>query len=104
MDKNNPKDFKIGDTVYALRVLGIPNTCEHPSCLFARRGDELVIQDIEYPSEYQRKTWFVVRPVRGGSAFHVTSGDITKMKHFSWNYSDFQKELDRNLEREYGGW
>lgn len=103
-NKDNTQDPEVGDTVYTLRVIGRPNSCEAPSELFARRGDELVIVAIEYPSEYQRKTWYVVRHSKGSGQFRVTSGDITKMKHFDWNYSSFQRELDRNKEREYSGW
>lgn len=39
-------EFKVGDTVYALRVLGRSACCEAPPMLFAMRGDELEIVDV----------------------------------------------------------
>ena len=53
--------FDIGDTVYALRVLGRSACCEAPSMLFAMRGDELEVVEINPPTEYDTKTWYVVR-------------------------------------------
>ena len=97
-------DFKIGDTVYALRVLGRSACCEAPSMLFAMRGDELEVVDIQKPTDYDSRTWYVVKHKRGTGQFYVTSGDITKMKHFEFNYSDFQRYLDQEKAREYGGW
>lgn len=96
--------FDIGDTVYALRVLGRSACCEAPSMLFAMRGDELEAVEINPPTEYDTKTWYVVRHKRGTGQFSVTSGDITKMKHFEFNYSEYQRYLDQEKAREWGGW
>jgi hypothetical protein len=96
--------FDVGDTVYALRVLGRSACCEAPSMLFAMRGDELEILKVHEPKPHDKTTWYEVRLKRGSGEFFVTSGDITKMKHFEFNYSEFQKELDKERARDYGGW
>lgn len=96
--------FDVGDTVYALRVLGRSACCEAPSMLFAMRGDELEILKVHEPEPCDKTTWYEVRLKRGCGEFFVTSGDITKMKHFEFNYSEFQKELDKERARDYGGW
>ena len=98
------REFEVGDTVYAMRVLGRTACCEAPSMLFAMRGDELEILEVCEPTKYDSKVWYKVRHKRGSSSFSVTSGDITKMKHFEFNYSEFQRELDKEKAREYGGW
>lgn len=97
-------DYEIGDTVYALRVLGRNACCEAPSMLFAMRGDELEIIEIEGTNQYDKKFWYKVRLKRGPGSFYVTSGDITKMKHFDHNYDSFQKEWDKEKAREYSGY
>jgi len=96
--------FDVGDTVYALRVLGRSACCEAPSMLFAMRGDELEILKVHEPKPYDKTTWYEVRLKRGSGEFSVTFGDITKMRHFEFNYSEFQKELDKERARDYGGW
>lgn len=97
-------DYDVGDKVYATRLLGRSACCEAPSMLFARRGDELEILKVCEPTKYDGKVWYEVKLLRGGSSFHVTRGDITKMKHFEFNYSDFQREWDEQKARELSGW
>lgn len=97
-------EFKAGDTVYALRVLGRSACCEAPAMLFAMRGDELEIVTVCDKTSYDTKQWYKVRLKNGYSTFHVTSGDITLMKHFDYNYSQFQRDWDKEKAREFGGW
>lgn len=97
-------NYSVGDKVYALRVLGRSACSEAPSMLFAMRGDELEILKICQPTSYDKQTWYEVRLLRGCGSFYVTSGDITKMKHFDFNYSEFEKEIDRDKAIRYSGY
>ena len=97
-------NYCVGDKVYALRVLGRSACSEAPSMLFAMRGDELEILKVCPPTSYDRRTWYEVKLIRGSGSFFVTSRDITKMKHFDFNYSEFQKEMDREKASQYSGY
>lgn len=96
--------IEVGDTVYALKVLGRSACSDAPSMLFAMRGDELKVINIETPTKYDKRTWYECRLKRGSGSFFVTSGDITKMKHFESNYSDFERNWNEEKARQYRGW
>lgn len=97
-------DIEVGNTVYALKVLGRSACSDAPSMLFALRGDELLVLAIEKPTEYDKRTWYECRLKRGSGSFFVTSGDISKMKHFESNYGDFIRYMDEEKAKQYRGW
>lgn len=97
-------DIEDGDTVYALKVLGRSACSEAPSMLFAMRGDELEVLNIELPTKWDMRTWYECRLKRGSGSFFVTARDITKMKHFESNYNDFDRSWDEDKARHYRGW
>lgn len=103
LNYNPVHDIKLHDTVYALKVLGCRATCDHPSMFFCLRGAELQVVAIEPPNQYSKLWWYEVKN-SNGATFFVTFGNITKMKHFDQNYSNFEKELDKKTMYELLGY
>lgn len=98
---DNPNEYKVGETVYILRLLYKEACSEAPSMVFAKRGDECKIKEIK-KSEWSNKIWFVLD--KSGVEVYATSGDFTRMKHFDCNYSTFQRDLDNEKIRQLSGW
>lgn len=92
-----------GDKVWSTCVLGVEASCENPPYLFSLRHEEFIIKSVS--KDYNGRNWYELQKESGGGTFHVRRNHITKIKPFSWLYTDWEKERDREMARsKYGSW